>query len=141
MLTANLDNGVTAAEILAFMAASGNTGWGLGTEEMWTKCIEQSLCVVTVRQDDGVIVGLGFLVGNARHAEPVDVSVLPELQRQGLGKQIMDKLMSFAIESNIRFVNLIADPGKPWLKDYYGSMGFHPIDFAMTHERSFAPEA
>jgi GNAT superfamily N-acetyltransferase len=134
-----LDSVVTASEIVEYQKRCGSTGWGVGTVEMWDSCIQQSLCIASGR-DKGELVALGFLIGNVRHAEPVDVSVLPEYRNQDLGRQIMRSLMDHAIALNIAYVNLIHDPAKPWLADYYNKLGFHKIDFAMTHERSFNPQ-
>lgn len=130
-----IDTEITGAEIVSLQAACGSTGWGLGTEEMWNTCIRQALCVVGARDSDSKLVGLGFLIGNIRHAEPVDVTVDPSVQRQGIGRRIMQELLTFANDNEIQWVNLIRDPATPWLKEFYESMSFEDIDFAMAYKR------
>lgn len=54
--------------------------------------MKNSLCCVTVLDTDkeGAIVGMGRLVGDgACHCQDVDICVLPEYQKKGVGKLIM----------------------------------------------------
>jgi GNAT superfamily N-acetyltransferase len=100
--------------------------------DIWRKCIEQSLLVVGVReQETKQLVGVGMLVGNQRHAELVDGTVHPDFRRRGIGRVLLAQRIQFARDNNIRYVGLTYNEKSPWLKSYYASNGFKPIDFAM----------
>jgi GNAT superfamily N-acetyltransferase len=127
----SVDAEVTAVEILTLMDDCRYTGWGRGTLDVWDSCLRQSLCVVSARDEDASLVGIGFLIGNMRHAEIVDLSVRPDVQRMGLGRRIVSSLVEFAAAAETRYLNLFAAPGRPWLTDWYASQGFEQIDFAL----------
>lgn len=116
------------------MDLRASVNWGIESEEMWLSCLEQSLCVVASRDVDEALIGIGFLAGNDRHAQLVDICVHPSAQRQGLGKQLVIELLAFARERQIRYVTLTWDEGKPWLEDLYASVGFTPINSSMSFE-------
>ena len=126
------DPSVTPNEIMALHKACGSTSWSLGNEVMWQDCIDQSLSIVSARQD-GKLVGMGFLVGNARHAQLVDIVVDPEARGDRVGTRITEALTADAEKRGVRYLGLVRDPNQPWLKSYYESLGFADIDFAMEH--------
>lgn len=126
-------------EIINYQKECGSNTWGVGTVAIWQDAIERALCIVTIRVE-GKLVGLGFLVGNLRHADPVDVSVHPSFQNQGLGKLIIEELLSFAEEQQIKYITLVRDPQSPWLKTFYEQFGFQDINFAMTYLPSATSE-
>jgi GNAT superfamily N-acetyltransferase len=120
---------VTAREILDLRQS---TGWSSGSEEVWRRCIEQSLCVVCARdKESGELVGIAFAVGNARHVQICDLVVKPDWREKGLGGAIFDELVAFVREEEISFVGLTFDPKSPWLKDFYTRHEFVSIEFAM----------
>ena len=75
-------------------------------------------------ENRGGVVGIGRIIGDGGlFFEVVDIAVVPEHQKQGLGKMIMDALMSWL---NVNapptaFVSLIADEG---LSGFYERYGF-----------------
>jgi len=47
-----------------------------GDVDVWRQCIAQSFCIVTARDTiDEKLLGIGFLAGNSRHCQIVDLSV------------------------------------------------------------------
>jgi GNAT superfamily N-acetyltransferase len=75
-------------------------------------------------ENRGEVVGLGRVIGDGGlFFEVVDIAVVPEHQKKGLGKTIMDALMSWltANAPPTAFVSLIADEG---LSGYYERYGF-----------------
>jgi len=72
--------------------------------------IGDECAVVTIRKD-GDLVGMGRIVGDgATVFQIVDVAVAPEHQGRGLGRRVMDELVSW-LETNAppsAFINLIA---------------------------------
>jgi ribosomal protein S18 acetylase RimI-like enzyme len=125
-----VDDSITPSEIMDLQKACGSTAWSLGDETMWQDCIKQSLCIVTAR-NERKLVGVGFLVGNARHAELVDIVVDPEARGDRVGTRITEALIADAEKRGVRYLNLVRDPNQPWLKSYYESLGFAEINFAM----------
>jgi|SRR5277367_213527 len=105
--------------------------------EIWTLCLSQALCVVSAREEEsGKLLGIGFLVGNQRHGNIVDLSVHSSVRKAGLGGQILDRLVKHAKELEITYLGLTYDQRSPWLKDFYYRHGFRLIDFAMWEEGS-----
>jgi GNAT superfamily N-acetyltransferase len=75
-------------------------------------------------EDRDEVVGIGRVIGDGGlFFEVVDIAVVPEHQKKGLGKMIMDALMSWLTVNAppTAFVSLIADEG---LSGFYGRYGF-----------------
>jgi GNAT superfamily N-acetyltransferase len=74
-------------------------------------------------ENRGEVVGIGRVIGDSGlFFEVVDIAVVPEHQNKGLGKTIMDALMSWltANAPPTAFVSLIADEGLPSFYERYG---------------------
>ena len=131
---ARLDRSVTPEEIRDLQYS---VGWSGGDPEDWPSCIEHSLCVATARDISGnELVGIGFLAGNARHAQLVDFTVHPRAQRQGVARQLVRLCLGFVAEHGIKYVGLTWAESSPWLKDFYFRAGFREIHNAMWLEES-----
>lgn len=102
-----------------------STGWGEGdTEEGWKQNLETALAVVGVRDTEtNELVGMGFLVGNRRHAVLCDFNVRPEYQGQGIGTAILEERMRIADELKIPFIYTSLAETNP-LKEKYEALGF-----------------
>lgn len=77
-----------------------------------------------VIERDGVAIGMGRVIGDGGTAFQVtDIAVLPEHQGQGLGKQIVARLVDWLRTSAPKsgYVSLIADGTA---KDLYAKFGF-----------------
>ena len=75
-------------------------------------------------ENRGEVVGIGRVVGDGGlFFEVVDIAVVPEHQKRGLGKIIMDALVSWLTVNAppTAFVSLIADEG---LSGFYERYGF-----------------
>ena len=75
--------------------------------------------------DDGAIVGMGRIVGDGGAVYQIsDVAVDPDHQGNGLGTEIMDRLMAYLEETapTGAYVNLIAD-----VDGFYEQWGFEPV--------------
>jgi len=128
-----LNGQVTPEEIIAVRENPS------GDEELWQRCLRESLCVVTARDRvSNQLLGVGFLVGNSRHASIVDLSVHSTVRKNGIGGRMVDELVSFAKNKGIRYFGLTYDKGSPWLKRFYERHGFQSIDFAMWEKDSLA---
>jgi GNAT superfamily N-acetyltransferase len=130
---------VPGAEVCELRASDSTDEIQIRTPEFWDTCVSQSLCVVTARElFADRLVGIGFLVGNFRHAELVDMTVHPDARRNGIGRALQQERLAFAQENDITYVSLTWDTSKPWLHPFYVSNGFRDVDFAMWHEDSLA---
>lgn len=108
------------------VAVRKSTGWEAGdTEEGWRQNLDTALAVVAVRDErTQELVGMGFLVGNRRHAILCDFNVRPEHQGKGLGTAILKKRMQIADEElKIPFLYTSLADANP-LKETYKSLGF-----------------
>lgn len=77
-----------------------------------------------VIERDGIAIGMGRVIGDGGTAFQVtDIAVLPEHQGQGLGKQIVARLVDWLRTSAPKsgYVSLIADGTA---KDLYAKFGF-----------------
>jgi len=74
-------------------------------------------------ENRGEAVGIGRVIGDGGLFFEVDIAVVPEHQKKGLGKTIMDALTSWLTVNAppTAFVSLIADEG---LSGFYARYGF-----------------
>ena len=127
-----IDTTLTAQEVIDLRELSG---WDHDKSE-WELCLRQNLLSVSARNDENEVIGVGFLCGNQRHAELVDLVVHPDYRKQGVGREISRKIIDYALDQKIKYFGLTYDKSFPWLKGFYESEGFKLIDFAMWHESS-----
>ena len=102
-----------------------STGWAENEkEEGWLLNPTSCLSAVGVRDNSsGQLVGMGFIVGNTRHAVLCDFNVRPEHQGKGIGKAILLKRLELIKELGIPFVYTSLDPSNP-LRKLYEDSGF-----------------
>lgn len=95
------------------------------TEEASVRGLKGTLFAVVI-EHAGVAVGMGRVIGDGGTAyQIVDIAVLPEHQKQGLGKRIVEALVDWlhASAPKSAYVSLIADGPA---KDLYAKYGFAP---------------
>lgn len=127
------DSSVSAHEILKLRDIKDSQN---KTLQMWEKCIKQSMCTVSAREEANELIGVGFIVGNARHGELVDLFVHPSYRQHGVAAGVVNELLSFTKEKGILYVGLTYDKNNKWLKSFYEKHGFESIDFAMWQKDS-----
>ncbi len=71
--------------------------------------------------NDGRLVGFGRVVSDTIHAMIYDLIVAPEYQRQGIGGEILDRLVKRCQEAGMRDIQLFCAPGK---RAFYEKHGF-----------------
>jgi ribosomal protein S18 acetylase RimI-like enzyme len=104
------------------------------TIEAAERGLPNSLFAVCIRSGDA-LVGMGRIVGDGRcNFEIVDMAVHPDFQRQGLGKRIMESLMTYLRETapKTAYVSLIADDGAPALYRQFGFEFTAPASVGMA---------
>jgi len=82
-----------------------------------------------VLEFDGQAVGMGRVIGDGGTAFQVtDIAVLPEHQKRGLGKRVVEALVAWLRENApaSAYVSLIADGPAAQLYELYGFKPTHP---------------
>lgn len=107
-----------------FWSLFETTGWNNeyhATQEELVAMLENSWCLVGVYDSDRLI-GFGRVVSDrVLHAMIYDLIVAPDYQGQGIGSQILERLVSKCLEANIRDIQLFCARGK---RAFYEKRGF-----------------
>ena len=83
------------------------------------------LFAVAVDRRGNRAVGMGRVISDGVSDGYIqDLVVLPDWQKMGVGRMIIEKLIEECRARKIAWVGLIAEPGK---EDYYDSLGFRPM--------------
>lgn len=130
-------------DVESYAALRQSVGWFPFPDHRLQSAIERSACIAAV-YDGEQAVGMGRMVGDGMYYVIVDVMVRPEYQHAGLGREIMERLVSFA-ESELYpgdrvSIQLIAEPGK---EGFYENLGFRriPHEFCGTGMRKIVRKA
>ncbi|MCP3922940.1 MAG: GNAT family N-acetyltransferase [Desulfobacterales bacterium] len=104
-----------------------SVGWWPTDEKAIEVALDKSLFSVVATEKNNTV-GIGRIVGDGGLYYYIqDLIVHPELQKNGIGKQLMEELMSF-IKSNAKpgsFIGLMSAKG---MSKYYESYGFKARD-------------
>lgn len=111
-----------AEEIIALYRAGGWWNESDAWRRSLAATIEGSFCFLVARLDDGRIVGMGRAISDGvSDAYVQDVVVLNEYRGQGIGAEIVRRIVEFCRDKGLEWVGLVAEPGT---KDFYGRLGF-----------------
>lgn len=106
-------------------------GWGNVNIEVSAPSLTNSIYAVVIACNNQII-GMGRIVGDgAMYYYIQDVAILPEHQKQGLGKLIIDKLLAYISVHCVgsAFVGLFASHGN---ESFYQQFGFENHAPGMT---------
>jgi len=106
-----------------YFALFQTTGWNEDyhlTSHDLAKALKESAFMVSA-YDEGRLVGFGRVVSDSIHALIYDLIVAPDHQRQGLGGEILDRLVQRCQEAHIRDIQLFCAAGK---RKFYERHGF-----------------
>ncbi|MEM9707882.1 MAG: GNAT family N-acetyltransferase [Pseudomonadota bacterium] len=102
-----------APEIDEYIRLRDEAGMGSRSAEAARLGLAGGLFAVTVRED-GILIAMGRVTGDGGcHAQLTDIAVHPTRQGQGIGTEIVARLVAWcerALPSSC-FLSLIADPG------------------------------
>ncbi len=106
-----------------YFALFETTGWN--AEEQLTphdlaRALTNSWYMVAA-YDEGRLVGFGRVVTDTLHAMIYDLIVAPEYQRQGIGGEILDRLVKHCQAARIRDIQLFCAKG---MRAFYERHGF-----------------
>ncbi|CAG0931164.1 amino-acid N-acetyltransferase [Thermoflexales bacterium] len=99
------------------------TGWNADPQLTPTdlaKALVSSWYMISV-YDDGRLIGFGRVVTDTIHAMIYDLIVAPDYQRQGIGGEILDRLVKRSQTARIRDIQLFCATGK---REFYERHGF-----------------
>ena len=106
-----------------YFALFQTTGWNddyqLTSYELG-KALEKSAFTVAVYDEDRLI-GFGRIVTDTIHAMIYDLIVAPDHQRQGIGGEILERLLKFCRKARVHDVQLFCAAGK---REFYERHGF-----------------
>lgn len=110
-----------------YILLRSSVGWNNFEDSQMIKAIQNSLYTITVVEEEQVI-AMGRLIGDGMYYLVVDIVVKPEYQKQGIGSQIIDKILNY-IEDRTPVggrssVQLTAEKGK---EAFYINKGFKLI--------------
>ncbi|MFC1736597.1 GNAT family N-acetyltransferase [Candidatus Hydrogenedentota bacterium] len=106
-----------------FLALRKSAKWLIPDPKAVTAAMDNSLFGVCV-ECDGQMVGMGRVVGDCTLTFYIqDLIVLPEYQRRGYGRMMMDALMQY-IHENAAETAVIGLFSARGLETFYGSYGF-----------------
>ena len=106
-----------------YFALFETTGWNDAyhlTPVDLAKALKESAFMVSA-YDEGQLIGFGRIVTDSIHAMIYDLIVAPDYQRQGIGGEILDRLVRHCQEVHIRDVQLFCASGK---REFYEEHGF-----------------
>ena len=101
-----------------------SVGWKLWPAQQISIALANTIFTVCVKHN-GKPVGMGRLVGDGLYYDVKDVAVLPSYQGKGIGKIIMEAILSYIRESTLKensvCVQLISTENK---EGFYEKFGF-----------------
>ena len=106
-----------------YFALFETTGWNDEyhlTPHDLARALKESAFTVSAYAD-GHLIGFGRVVSDSIHAMIYDLIVAPDQQRQGVGSDILDRLVKHCQEANIRDIQLFCAAGK---HEFYERHGF-----------------
>ena len=78
-----------------FIFLFNSAGWNPPLKEQTAKALANTLCAFSI-YDDGKLIGMGRLMGDCAMSYYLkDVAVLPEYQNKGIGKKLMQYIISY----------------------------------------------
>jgi ribosomal protein S18 acetylase RimI-like enzyme len=106
-----------------YFALFQTTGWNADyhlTSHDLAKALKESAFMVSAYDEDR-LVGFGRVVSDSIHAMIYDLIVAPDYQRQGIGGEILDRLVQRCQEAHIRDVQLFCARNT---REFYERHGF-----------------
>lgn len=100
-------------------------------EEKWREILDKSSFVYSVYDKDRMI-GMGRIVEDGIFCMFYDIVVHKDYQSQGIGKMIMNNLLTFIKDKKFSSVSLFADPNnRDFLIPFYNKFGFELFETGM----------
>lgn len=118
-MTADDVHVVTAVERRAF-----SRPW---RRETFRRLVEETAVVVRVAEEAGEVVGYGVLIAAADQGEIANLAVDPQHRNRGLGRGLLDELLSAARAAGVARVFLEVRVSNDAARHLYASRGFEAV--------------
>ncbi len=108
-----------------YLELRNSTDWDPVHEDAAVKALQNDLFTVCIMKQ-GKLIGIGRVIGDgAMYFYIQDVIVLPQYQRQGAGRMIMEQISEYLLENAPKgsFIGLMAADGSA---SFYEKFGFTP---------------
>jgi len=114
----------TIPDIEEYFLLFESTGWNeeyrLTKDELFKTLIGSYYCVSAYQLDK--LIGFGRIMSDGiLHAMIYEMIVYPDYQGRGIGREILDRLLTKCFDNNIRDIQLFCAKGK---REFYEKMGF-----------------
>jgi GNAT superfamily N-acetyltransferase len=99
-------------------------GWPTYPISVVERALKNTYFTICVEDSDGNLIGMGRIIGdNAIYLHLQDVIVHPEWQRHGVGKMIVDELLTYVEKTAVTNTNvgLMCSKGR---EEFYKQFGF-----------------
>ncbi|MFA6194943.1 MAG: GNAT family N-acetyltransferase [Patescibacteria group bacterium] len=128
-LTESTKKDLTGEQINTLRAS---VGWCTKKDEKkWREVLDKSSFVYSVF-DKGKLVGMGRIVEDGVMCMFYDIVVHKDYQGTGVGKRIMNNLLTFTKDKKYSSISLFADPNnKDFLIPFYNKFGFELFETGM----------
>jgi aralkylamine N-acetyltransferase len=119
---------VTSAPLEEIVDLYKAAGWWQESPEaraVIPSMIRGSLCFMVARSINGKVVGMARVISDGySDAYIQDVVVLEPYRGQGVGRELIRRLVQFCVTRKIGWIGLVAEPGTQGL---YEDLGFGPL--------------
>lgn len=105
-------------------------GWGRRGAAAWARICSLSSIIVTA-WDLEQIVGVGRVLEDGTMCMVYDVAVHPDHQGNGIGTEIMNRIVSNLEDKPYQSIGLFAWSDNPMNVPFYEKFGFSKVDFGM----------
>jgi len=120
---------VTTAPVEEIVALYQAGGWWRESRDNRNRIeamIRGSFCFMTARLPGGSIIGMGRVISDgASDAYIQDVVVLPSYRRQGIGRELIQRLTQHCLKHKIGWIGLVAEPGTA---GFYKQLGYRILE-------------
>lgn len=100
--------------------------------EDYSLAVDNSAYICVCWLDDKII-GAGRIVSDlSRFAFIVDLNVIEEHRKKGIGKQLVKDMVQACLDVKIRYIELSTDPQHSWLEKFYAEIGFVKVTDSAT---------
>lgn len=112
-------------DLVALYQAGGWWNEEPGERERLPALVRGSFIFLIARTKDGRIVGMGRVLSDgASDAYIQDLAVLPDYRHQGIGRELVKRLVARCQEAGLPWIALVAEPNT---EAFYASLGFSPL--------------
>ena len=108
------------------------TAW---TKQMLVDAFNDSTCQISIIKNDTQVVGYSVLRIVGKEAEIDNIAIAPNFRRQGLGKKLLNHLLSLSKEQNAEKVFLEVDTNSVEAISLYEKIGFKRLGLRKNYYR------